>query len=314
MDLVSILVPMYNVAEFLPRCMEYLLAQTWPNIEIVLINDGSTDNTLQIAGSYAQKYDRVKLYSYPNGGISAARNRALSHALGDWIMFVDPDDYLEEEAVEHLIQEAFNNNLDIVQCGYRIDFKYFAYFLPSSGHKYVDSVEALHLMSRCDTFNQYPWGKLYARQTFEGIEFPEDVKMFEDAYTIFKTFINAGRVGAVSNRYYHYTQRSGSLTRNMSPENIYLLRQAYEYQIAYLKEKLPEEVFDYDVMNYNTDMLLIYLLVVNGKKEEEHLFVPGDIDWKNIPFAPICRLSYNSLLGIARLKLTDKILEKGNYD
>lgn len=92
---VSILIPVYNVEKYLSKCLESILLQTYKNIEIIIINDGTTDSSLEIANLYASKYDFIHVYSYENAGISTTRNRALEKATGDYYLFVDSDDYLD---------------------------------------------------------------------------------------------------------------------------------------------------------------------------------------------------------------------------
>ena len=220
-------------------------------------------------------------------------------------MFVDPDDYIEPDGIRHMIEEAHEKDLDIVQCGFRTDFKYFVYRTASVGHKDMTGAQALHAMARNEHFHLYPWGKLYKRYTFEGIEFPEDIRCFEDAYTIFKPFARAKRAGTIPNRYYHYVQHGGSITRHMTPESIDTLKNAYQYQIEYLKKAIPEETFDYSVLNYNADMLKMYLIVVNGKEKDEISFRNKDFDWSNIPFPLISWLGYAAIYGVASLKMAE---------
>ena len=94
-NLISIIVPVYNVSEYLPRCLDSLINQTYKNIEIILVNDGSTDNSLEICKKYAEKDLRIKVIDKENGGISSARNTGIAEASGEWIGFVDSDDYIE---------------------------------------------------------------------------------------------------------------------------------------------------------------------------------------------------------------------------
>lgn len=104
MDLVSFLVPVYNVENYLGKCLDCLLAQTYPNIEIILVNDGSKDHSLAIAKDYQKKHSNIHIYSYPNSGISKTRNRLLKHASGEFVMFVDSDDYIDPDTVTVMME------------------------------------------------------------------------------------------------------------------------------------------------------------------------------------------------------------------
>lgn len=116
--LVSVIVPIYNVADYLKECIDSIVKQTYTNIEIILVDDGSTDNSLNICKSYAD--GRICVYSKENGGQSSARNYGLDVAQGDYIVFVDSDDYIEENYVERLVLAISSDpSVDIAQCGYR---------------------------------------------------------------------------------------------------------------------------------------------------------------------------------------------------
>lgn len=308
MDLVSILVPMYNVEKFLPRCLDSLVNQTYPDLEIVLINDGSTDDSLKIARSYASKYPNIRIYSYPNSGISKTRNRALHHAKGEFVMFVDSDDYVDRDMISVMMREMKRKNLDLVQCGFVMEYGPVKFYRPSSGHKQFSNVEALHALTKSKYLNNYPWGKLTRKSCFDQISFPENIPGFEDTYTIFKTFVNAGRIGTIPDRFYHYVQRRGSLTNNMSLDTVYLMRQAYEYQADYLKKAFPEEKFSFDLQYYNTDMVIIYTLIVFSHKKDNPYFLPAEISWKDLPASLLLRGAYKAWLSIARMKLGSSIM------
>ena len=121
-DLISIIVPVYNVEKYLEQCLESLLNQTYKNIEIIVVNDGSTDQSLDILNKYSFKDNRIKLYSQKNQGISAARNTALEHINGKYIMFVDSDDWIEINTCETALHELKKNDSDIVMWAYKRDY------------------------------------------------------------------------------------------------------------------------------------------------------------------------------------------------
>lgn len=173
MDLVSFLVPVYNVENYLGKCLDCLLAQTYPNIEIILVNDGSKDHSLAIAKDYQKKHSNIHIYSYPNSGISKTRNRLLKHASGEFVMFVDSDDYIDPDTVTVMMETLKKHDLDLVQCGFRMDYKYFTLYRPSSGRRIMEKMQALHALSNGRYLNNYPWGKLTRRSCFDGVEFPE---------------------------------------------------------------------------------------------------------------------------------------------
>lgn len=308
MPFVSILVPVYNVEKYLPRCLDSLVGQTFTDLEIILINDGSKDSSLKIAREYASHDPRIRIYSYENSGISKTRNRALSHAQGEYIMFVDSDDFIDLKMVETMVETARREKADLVQCGFVMDYFFGPFYRPSTGRTVCGNIEALHDLVKNRHFNNYPWGKLTRRSCFEGIAFPEDMPGFEDTYTIFKTIAAAQKLCVIPDRFYHYVQHSGSLTNNMSLHMVYLMRKAYQYQASWLKEHFPNEQFSFDLQYYNTDMVIIYTLIVFSKRKDNPQYIPDQIDWKKLPAPALYRLAYQAWLGIARLKLSDKIL------
>ena len=118
---VSIIIPIYNVAKFINRCVDSVIAQTYSNIEIILVDDESPDNCPEICEQYARRDDRIVVIHKKNGGLSDARNAGIEKASGDYIFFLDSDDYVEINLIERLILEAQNNESDVVICGYYAD-------------------------------------------------------------------------------------------------------------------------------------------------------------------------------------------------
>ncbi len=311
--LVSILVPVYNTAPYLDRCMESLLGQTYSNLEVILINDGSKDDSLAKLLDYQAKDERVRVFSYSNSGISKTRNRALRKASGELILFVDSDDYIDKRMLEVMVKAMQDRNLDLVQCNFVMDFGPVPFYRKPTGTKTFDTLSALHALVEEKYLNNYPWGKLYKHKLFDGVSFPEDMKGFEDTCTIFKTIANAKRVGTIPNHFYHYEQRFGSLTNCMSLQTVYGMRRAYAYQSNYLKKRFPNEKFSFDLSQYNTDMVLIYTLIVFSKKRDDPKFVGFDIDWSKLSFSPVMKAAYDAWLGLAKLKLGDGILKMDDH-
>ena len=166
MPLVSILVPVYNVERYLSRCLDSLVAQTYKDIEIIIINDGSTDNSRDIALLYSKRFNNIYVYDYENAGISTTRNRALDKAHGDYVMFVDSDDFLARRAIERMMDVVQREHCDIVACGYVMDFGLFPLFRKVAPKKTMTSLEALHNMVSNKGVNNYPWAKSLGKIVF----------------------------------------------------------------------------------------------------------------------------------------------------
>lgn len=287
MSLVSIIVPIYNVETYIGKCLKSLVNQTYEDIEIVLIDDGSEDHSCDIAKEYVQKYHNVHLFSYSNAGVSMARNRGLQMAKGKYVMFMDSDDYLDKKAIEVMVHYMEANDCDLVTCGYVIDYPFGRFYRKGCKTGTMTSIEALDSLARGTGINNYPWAKLYKKELFDEIEFPVNIQRFEDAYTIFKTMIKAKRIGNVSKRYYHYMQHAGSLTNHMNIEMVYQMRDSVEYQDMYLKKAYPKETFHFDQQYFNADMMILYTML---RQKNHAKYMPATIDWEQIH--PIYHMAY----------------------
>ena len=292
--LVSILVPMYNVEPYLSRCLDSLVQQTYENKEIIIINDGSFDGSRNIAQKYADQYDYIHIYDYDNAGISVTRNRALYHAHGEYVIFVDSDDTLDTVALSVMVDWLLQNQCDIVTCGYSQDYGFFPLHRKVSKKGVMTSLEALHSLVEETGINNYPWAKLFKKELFENVEFPSHLRGFEDTFTIFKAFMNAKKVATLPNRYYHYIQRKGSLTNHMDLPTVYTMRQAYVYQEKILRQAYPNEKFCYDKTYYNVDIVILYTILFICRKEDYPFYEPAQINWNHI--SPVLQLFYKLML------------------
>ncbi len=212
---ISIIVPIYNVAEYLPRCIECLIGQTYRNVEIILVDDCSPDLSPSICNKYAAEDDRiVVIHRKVNGGLSAARNSGLDVATGEYIAFVDSDDYVELDFIEYMYNLLIDNDADISACGVYTVFTDGTRENQSSDLSLIvmDSHEALERMCYNDSFFITTWDKLYKRELFNGIRFPEG-KLFEDTGTTYRLVGAAGRmVAQAENPKYYYMRTPNSIT------------------------------------------------------------------------------------------------------
>lgn len=215
--LVSIIIPVYNVAAYLQRCIDSVLGQTYENIEILLIDDGSTDDSANICDEYAQKHTNVQAFHKKNGGLSDARNYGMKYATGKWLTFVDSDDVLSFEFVSTLVRFAREDELDIAVCNFCQFFEedlHRLYRIRSSERKYVwDGEAGTKVLLYQKKFTTSAWGKLYKLDLFSNIFFPKG-KLHEDVGTIYKVFERAQRIGYLDKKMYYYLQRSKSITHS----------------------------------------------------------------------------------------------------
>lgn len=222
--LVSVIVPIYNVESYLRECVESIRRQTYHNLEIILINDGSTDSSLDICMEYKRKDNRIQVINKVNGGLSSARNKGIECAKGDYYLFVDSDDFISDKMVEVMIHKAQENNADIVCCNYDFydDYSNFIKEHPINinSDEIYSSKQAQDRLLYNGFFRCYAWNKLYKAQLFKKIRYPIG-KLYEDIYTTYSLFEVSDRIVFITDSLYHYRFRTGSITRNTFDERLY---------------------------------------------------------------------------------------------
>lgn len=212
--LISIVIPMYNVAKYLPRCLASVTGQTYKNIEIILVDDGSTDGSGSIADDFAKKDKRAQVIHQKNRGLSAARNAGLKKATGEYIAFIDSDDYVEPEYVEKLYLLASKYDADVATCQFepfseeKLKLKKTPVW-PQSVMTGRESVVDMLANAR----PAYIWISLFKRSLFidHGITFPEG-RTYEDVATRFQLQYFASKVAFTNEKLYHYLMRRDSIT------------------------------------------------------------------------------------------------------
>lgn len=215
MDLISIIVPIYNAEKVIKRCIESISRQSYEMLEIILVDDGSTDQSLEICEDMSEKDSRIKIIHQNNGGVSRARNTGLKKATGQYIMMVDSDDYLYERAVELMLREIKKNKADLAICGFERGMdEAFPFSIDLSlKSSVIDNREALNRIYKNDYCAlQYvaPWAKLYARRLFDNIIYPEG-KIFEDIYITHHILYKCGRIAVLPQRMVYYSFCDNSL-------------------------------------------------------------------------------------------------------
>ncbi|NTP99154.1 glycosyltransferase [Enterococcus faecium] len=230
--LVSIIIPVYNIEKFIAKCLESLVSQTYKNIEIIIVNDGSTDKSPSICRSYAAKDNRIKLINQKNQGLSGARNTGIQHITGDLVLFVDGDDWLDDNCCEVLVKEQKENNSDLIIFPYVREYRDKSYkrklftkdVLTFSDYEYKEFYrrlvgpveEELKNPSEIDIYSTV-WGKLYKKDLLEN-KFVDTKKIgTEDLLFNIMNLINARRVKYTSSTYYHYNKTNDiSLTKKFN--------------------------------------------------------------------------------------------------
>lgn len=203
--MVSILVPVYNSAPFLRECVASLVGQTYTDLQIVMIDDGSTDESLDIMRELAHQDKRIEIYSKPNGGVASTRNQLLDKVRGDWVLFVDSDDWIDLNTVEVLLKEQAEGDHDIV-C--------YKHKGPSSERKICYNQEqAIRHFLEHTFFRGSLWNKLIRSSLFDKLQFDENVSYGEDALMVWNVLQRVKSVCLLDKAMYHYRVNSNSLSR-----------------------------------------------------------------------------------------------------
>jgi glycosyltransferase involved in cell wall biosynthesis len=214
-DLISIIVPVYNVEKYLTRCVNSLINQTYEEVEIILINDGSPDQCPKICDEFANNYENINVVHQKNAGLSAARNSGIDIAKGKYLTFVDSDDYINNELLNILKNHIDENSVLLSMCSYlkvNDSTDVSEIVIPNKNLKLVNDYQAMEMLlddqSKCTA-----WGKLYNKDLFKNIRYPTD-KIMEDMFVIPELFRKAKLIAIDSQQLYFYNQEGFSITRS----------------------------------------------------------------------------------------------------
>lgn len=216
MSKISVIIPVYNVEKYLYRCLNSIINQSYKDLEIILVNDGSTDSSGQICDDFSKKDNRIKVIHKENEGVSIARNTGISIATGDYLAFVDSDDFIDEKMFERLLNNAIKNDADISMCNFKStggDICECTYI----NEEYVfDSQRALkHLYIDMDLCFVIFCAKLFKRHLFDDIVIPS-VICGEDNYILYKILLKAKTIAYDKSTMYMYFYRPGSATKTFN--------------------------------------------------------------------------------------------------
>lgn len=219
MNKISVIVPVYNVKDYIKDCIDSIVSQTYKNIEIILVDDGSTDGSGSICDEYALSDERVKVIHKKNGGLSSARNEGLKNVTGDYIGFVDSDDILSINMYFELFENMKKYNAEIAICNmcYTIDL---FDTVKVKKTRILNRTKALRCLSIAKPFGSHVCNKLFDLKVIKNIRFPEK-KTYEDLYTVYKWVANAHKVIYVNNYLYYYRPNPKGITKlNFSQSNM----------------------------------------------------------------------------------------------
>ena len=307
---VSVIVPVYNTEKYLEKCLDSLVNQTLKDIEIIVINDGSPDNSQKIIDKYKKEYKNIKAYKKENGGISDTRNYGIEKATGDYIAFIDSDDYVSLDMYEKMYNKAVSGNFDIVVCDLNYVYENSDEIKRVSSKIEHDTTDIKKVM-----INNYPavWNKIFKRKLIKDIKFKKGV-WFEDVEFLYKVYPYTKSIGVVKEAYNQYLQRKGSITKSVDPR-IYNYIDNWNGLIDYYKDN---DLYD----KYKLELEYSYIRYIYAtfikqatsfdKEEYKNAVNKAIINVKNnFPKYRMNKYFYRSLKGIYLLtfnKISAKLL------
>lgn len=263
-NLVSIIIPVYNVQQYLPQCLESVCNQTYSNIEIIVVDDGSKDTSGVISDEYAAKDERIIVIHKANGGLSSARNEGICRAKGEYYLFVDSDDYIDREMVEDLLGAMLEHDAQLVECGMRkvySDGK--TEEVCNDSEVVLTGKEAVSsFLDRKNSMKPVACDSLYHKSIFQEIRFDEG-RLHEDGWFKYKAFYTAEKVVVVPKAYYNYRQeRDGSImTVKVGKKNIRDIIDAFEARNAYFEARNESDLSIQAREAYYRELLSYYYVV-----------------------------------------------------
>lgn len=262
---VSVIVPVYNVEEYLSPCLDSILRQIYQDFELILVDDGSTDGSGAACDLAAGTDPRIRVIHKQNGGLSDARNCGMRLAKGKYITFIDSDDTVAPDFLSTLVIKAETQNADIVQC--RFALREDALHTGTGAEFSCNGNNGLRRFLLRDTVYVAACGKLYKRELFHGIEFPRG-RINEDNYTVYKTVYRSNKIICIDFALYWHRMRAGSITHTpFSKKNLELANAADEIRL-FLGEAQDAFRNEIDYYEYKTAMILLNSLLSSSASKD----------------------------------------------
>lgn len=258
-DKITVIIPVYNVENYLERCLKSILYNTYTNLEIICVNDGSTDNSKKILEDYSPRDKRVIVINKKNNGISSARNAGIKIATGEYIAFVDSDDWIHEKYFEYLIRGI--DTADLVICNYIRSYK--------SGSVETDDAYRVQSISPIDVLKNkelksYVWGKLFRHQLVDEIRFSESEKLEDSLYNMDVLLNNKNlKINHVDIPLYYYFVRAGSLVNNIEAYSVLSLAKCFKEYYDKENEAEWKKVLAIEIIKRTLSARYIFIIIKN---------------------------------------------------
>ena len=260
---ISVIVPIYNVEKYLKRCIDSILNSTYNNLEIILVDDGSTDSCPKICDEYKKIDTRIKVIHKTNGGLSDARNKGLDIATGDFISFIDSDDYINSNMLSYLAKPLIENECDISVCDFEIFYgdslENEMQYSDINDYNFYSSKEVLRLLlDGKKSHGDYAWNKLYKKYLFKEVRYPIGKKM-EDIGTTYKLYYYSNKIAISNKKLYYYFQRKDSIlgkkTFSIYSDSLELAIERYNFlKDNYALKDDELTVYQRDILNKTIDV------------------------------------------------------------
>ena len=276
--MISVIVNCYNSEKYIKRCIESVLNQTYKDLEIIIINDGSTDNTLKILKSYKDK--RIKIVNTDNMGLSLARNKGIDNSHGDYLYFMDDDDYIEKDTIEYLYTIAKINKTKITTCNtYEvINDKVISNTIDDNSIEILDSIDVLKMVLLSIGRNGTIWNKLIHRSLFKNIRFEN--RIINDVVVVYKLLLNVDKVSYGSKYTYYYVRHDGSIIKRNNSDRAIDFYNASIERYKNIKKIYPDMIENdicllsviTTIYQHNDKKVNKYLIEHDAKKYFKELF------------------------------------------
>ena len=290
--LVSVIIPVFKVENYLDRCIESLVNQTYENIEIILVDDGSPDNCATMCDEWATKDDRIIIIKKSNGGQAEARNYGMQLVCGEFISFIDSDDFISADFFENMISSALEHGSDIIVCDFAKCYE------SGECEKYHDDLavcefsafEGMAALIDGSPFYLHVWDKIYKRKVVEGIDF-EVGKIHEDVFWLYQAFGSANCITKINCTMYFYLQRESSTTGRgySSLRSLDFLDQKWKCKL-YIEKNYPKIALQAKIDFFCSCMYLMQCVIKNMSGSEKRLAIAKIRNYKKI-----CRLSFRDI-------------------
>ena len=240
--MISIIIPIYNVSKYLSQCIDSVLFQSYTDLEIILVDDGSTDDCPKMCDNYREQDSRVRVIHKKNGGLSDARNVGIKIATGEWTFYLDSDDWLDKETIAKLYRFAIDNDCDVVQGNMYYAYDDHLLYRQAKRNEQKKNVlsryEAMRELIINDRVKNFAWGKLYKTNIIKDLDFPVR-KYFEDSFWQHLVIDRVERYGIIDEPLCYYRQRGDSISGTPS-NRLNDLLEGNRVRMSFIREKYPE--------------------------------------------------------------------------